>query len=297
MGLTNFPHGLTTFGVPLYGAGNDYFSNMGGNSFFVENNSGNDGNDGKTWETAFKTLAKGIAVCQADITDTSQKYYARRNKLYISGDAIEENIVLLPEKTDIIGCGQCDGLSPARVKGNWVPATRSTTGVRFFNIAFHAATGVIFTLTNNQPGISFYGCEFLAGASTTIAVLATGVPLLRISGCDFKGFWDSQFSTAAIDIAIGLANGQVIEYCNIENNPIGVRVIITKTGGACIARYNNFNTVGCTMIDSSNTWYTLGNQFCSAAATGAASLSVNVLKACGNWYRDATKCGNYPVTA
>ena len=268
---------------------------LGGTIYYVENNSGNDKRDGLSWDNAFKTLSKAISVCHKDMGRRAR--FARRNTIYICGDAIEEDIVLLPEKTDIVGIGQCDGYFGARLKGNHVPATRSTSGVRFYNVTFHAATGVIWTLTNNQPGIEFHRCTFLAGASTTIAILLTAVGTCKISNCDFMGYWDSQFSTAAIDIAIGHANGQVIEYCNIENNPIGIRVIINKTGGACFIRHCNIKTTAQTIDDNSGTFWVIGNNLISAAATGAGSIDVAALHAVGNWYQDASKAGNYPVTA
>ena len=66
MGLTNFPNGITSFGVPVFGGG----MVTQGNSFFVKPSTGNDGNDGKSPETSFKTLTKALAACVANQNDT-----------------------------------------------------------------------------------------------------------------------------------------------------------------------------------------------------------------------------------
>jgi len=55
MGLTNFPNGVSSFGIPVIGGGG--LPATKGNVYFVDYGSGNDGNRGKSPDRAFKTLA------------------------------------------------------------------------------------------------------------------------------------------------------------------------------------------------------------------------------------------------
>ena len=57
--LTNFPFGISSFGVPVVSnPGNPIF----GKFWFVDGNNGSDGNDGLSVEGAFKTIQKAITI-------------------------------------------------------------------------------------------------------------------------------------------------------------------------------------------------------------------------------------------
>ena len=53
MGLTNFPNGISSFGVPMLGGQG---LTMPGSAFFVDSVNGSDGNTGKSTDKAFKTI-------------------------------------------------------------------------------------------------------------------------------------------------------------------------------------------------------------------------------------------------
>lgn len=55
-GLTNFPNGISSFGIPVMGGGG--IPATKGNVYFVDYGSGSDGNTGKTPSRAFKTVSK-----------------------------------------------------------------------------------------------------------------------------------------------------------------------------------------------------------------------------------------------
>jgi hypothetical protein len=131
MGLTNFPNGITSFGVPVMGSGQD----ISGSTYFVDNNSGNDGNTGNSWERAFKSLAKAIAVSNVDIARGSDRW-ARRNTIYYCADTETTNLVVFPNKCDVIGVGSYDANSQPGIKGNHSPANSGNMGTRFINIWF-----------------------------------------------------------------------------------------------------------------------------------------------------------------
>jgi hypothetical protein len=66
MSLTNFPHGISSFGVPVVGAGGIMTQ---GNCYFVNPRTGSDGNDGKSPESAKATLAAAYNLCTENQND------------------------------------------------------------------------------------------------------------------------------------------------------------------------------------------------------------------------------------
>jgi len=65
MSLTNFPYGISSFGVPVLGG----MFPFTGKYIFVKPYSGLDGNDGLSPDKAVKTLTKALAVATADKND------------------------------------------------------------------------------------------------------------------------------------------------------------------------------------------------------------------------------------
>lgn len=67
MGLTNFPNGITSFGVPVLGGASNPIL---GSVFFVDSATGSDGNLGTEPSKAFATLDYAIGKCTANKGDT-----------------------------------------------------------------------------------------------------------------------------------------------------------------------------------------------------------------------------------
>ena len=66
MGLTNFPNGVTSFGVPLVGSGPILTT---GTVFFVDSTTGSDGNTGRSPERPLATVDYAIGRCTANKGD------------------------------------------------------------------------------------------------------------------------------------------------------------------------------------------------------------------------------------
>ena len=66
--LTNFPNGLTSFGVPVMGSGGGIPSTTG-NYYFVSSTTGSDDNDGKSKNVPLATFEKALGKCTADNMD------------------------------------------------------------------------------------------------------------------------------------------------------------------------------------------------------------------------------------
>ena len=194
MGYTNFPNGVTSFGVPLPNMTQD----ISGSTFFVDNNSGSDSNDGSSFERAFKTFAKAVAVNNIDIARGSDRW-SRRNTIYYCADTETATIVAFPNKCDVIGVGSYDANSKPGITGNHAPVNTGNYGTRFINMWFKApaVASPIITLASTSSGIQFYGCTFdgVVGTVTT-GITCTASPFLVVKNCDFFG----GFATANISI-------------------------------------------------------------------------------------------------
>jgi hypothetical protein len=66
--LTKFPNGITSFGVPVIGAGSDIPTTTG-SYFFVDSTTGSNGNSGETPTTALATIDSAVGKCTANKGD------------------------------------------------------------------------------------------------------------------------------------------------------------------------------------------------------------------------------------
>ena len=85
--ITNFPNGISSFGVPLIGGAK--LADMSGTIYFVDGNAGNDGNDGLSWDYPKKTLLHTFSVSHTDIARGSDRW-ARRNTIFIAGIVLQK---------------------------------------------------------------------------------------------------------------------------------------------------------------------------------------------------------------
>lgn len=284
MGLTNFPNGITSFGIPIYGpAGQD----ISGSTYFVDNNSGNDTNKGGSWEDAFKTLAKAVTVSNANIASGADRW-ARRNTIYYCADTETADLVAFPNKCDVIGCGSYDANSKPGITGNHVPVNTGNYGTRFINIWFKAPADAapIVTLASTSSGIQFIECTFSATATTTIGVQATASPFLKIKGCRFEG----AVTTAQISIAAGEAGGtEIVDNDILGSAAVGILVnASTTTSWQSVIKNNLIQAATLTIDENADLFYIVNNRLISAAAattvgTCAEAIDINVFRAQGNY--------------
>ena len=253
-------------------AGGVVFPNpSGGTDYYVDANSGSDTlNTGLGWLSPYATLAKAFTVSQVAIASGSTMW-AARNRIFIKGDPLTEDLVKFAGKTDVIGVGSVDGLGPARIYGNHAPATTDWMGCRFINVDFlDKAGGAIMTIATLQSGIGFIGCGFLTGASTTIGITSTASTDLTIKDCHFNGSWNTAFSAEAIYLGTGSANRTLIEGNTIEGAVAGIVVHSGRTGAGSFVRGNFIQTTsGKCINDASSTLYIIGNRGITGAAKGS----------------------------
>lgn len=258
-----------------------------GEVYFVENNAGYDGNDGKSWNKAFKTLSVAITASNANIA-ASSKGWAARNTIFLKADRLVEDLVAFPSKCDVIGVGSCDAFKMPGISGNHAPVN-TYYGTRFINVRFEPKTTAtdIITLTNSGSGCEFNGCVFegvFAAITAPSAIDSTAHHLLKIINCDFNG----AFSTDVIDIGAGESSGTRIVGNRING---GADNGIVITGVATIANLgwngiiaNNFIQVADKVIDTRATSVFLcyDNICISGEALGAGSYVIDLTYAARN---------------
>lgn len=173
MGLTNFPNGLTSFGVPvLPGISVPYY----GNYWFVNEASGLDGNSGKSPSQAFKTLTQAQLAATANQNDV----------VFFTGTIhVTSSVLWAKNQVHLVGVD-----SPlTRGKRARVSVTGATA---FSNLVNVSASGCHF-----QNFGTFYG--FNSASNNDVCWLDTGGRNCY-ENVEFMGFGDNTASTGTANI-------------------------------------------------------------------------------------------------
>ena len=301
MGATHFSGPVFSGGIQL-GAGvanlGAYPNPVGAKTiYYVDGNAGSNSNSGKGgWSDAFSTLTYALAQSNADIASGSLGW-AARNIIYVRGDYLEEDLVLLAHKTDVIGVGSYDWRTQPGLVGNHVPTGATASyGTRFFNMDFRgaAAGGVIWTLDSYCANVGFYGCRFDAQSATdaTTGILATAAPYMTVVGCNFAG----PFSTAAISIGAGTADQLRIVGNDIQSGAVGILINSSATCSSWIGKIsgNRIYAATLTIDDNSDKFVVENNVLISLDTTEAAAVDINKAIAANNFLRSTDLASVYP---
>ena len=258
------------------------------------------GADGLTWDTAFGAIAAAIAASNISIGLSANRWWARRNRIFVVGDGITESLTVLPEKCDIIGLG-ADLYPYPRVTGVHVIAV-AKVACRFINMGFNASADAdIFDLPTGCYGIQFLGCHFvptITGATKALEINnAAGVV---IANCNFQiGAGGPSYFDQCIHF-----EGTIHHDCVIADN-----VIIGNAGILCAAG-NHFGSImrgnfiraitGLGIDDDSDDWMVMNNRWTVEGidtSTSTAGYDFNLALAAGNVQNGATGlCDTVPFT-
>lgn len=122
--ITNFPNGVSSFGIPLLGSG-DIFTT--GKVFFVSSTSGNNGSNGKSPSKALATLANAAARCTANKGDIIVLMPGHAESISSS-----TSLTLSTAGVTVIGVG----LGAARPTLTFTTAATATINVTANSVAF-----------------------------------------------------------------------------------------------------------------------------------------------------------------
>lgn len=246
----------------------------GGMDYYVDNNFGADTYDGLSWDTPYKTLAKAIGVSNTYIAANSRGW-ANRNRIFYKADTETADLVVFPNKCDVIGVGSYDANDKPGITGNHVPVNAGNYGTRFINVWFKAPADAspIVTLASSTSGCQFLGCTFSATATTTIGIQATASPFLKVRGCRFEG----AFVTSYITLGAGESGGtEITDNVMVDAAAAGIVINSSATTSWRSLIADNFIQAATLCLDeNSDKFYYYNNVFISAAAvTGTAYAEV-----------------------
>jgi hypothetical protein len=215
MPLTKYPHGVSSFGIPLFGSAR--FSNPWATHYFVDGIDGNDGNTGTEPGRAFATIQKAVtASTGGDVIYIRPKGYtmgtgfARYTEDVIVANTSAASASAAPQANKSIIGVTPRGVASDFMGVRWKFATATNLNVEapathIENIGFfcEAATyGVYFegdgaTYTKaGHTGSSLYNCA-IKGAG---GVFANGSDSLQIIGCQFQATYDGTTSALIITL-------------------------------------------------------------------------------------------------
>lgn len=173
---------------------NEYFGPKGG-VYYVDGNVAATG--GGSPDHPYATLAEAVTASDAAMALSTNRWWARRNRIYCCGDTLTEDLVKFPTKCDVIGVGSYHGNTQCGLSGHHKPVGESF-GTRFFNMHFlaKAVAEPVFTLTNETGGLQLHGCTIDGTLGTmTIGIQATASPFLVVDDCDFVGTFVTSYIT------------------------------------------------------------------------------------------------------
>jgi len=228
MGLTHFPHGISSFGVPQLGGGN-LIPQTTGTYFFVDD-SGSNANDGKDPDHPFADLDYAIGQCTANVGDV---------------------IILMPGHTETAGSSGivCDvagvsivGLGFGRARPtitadgatavDLVNISAANVLLRNIRLVGAASCTALINIAADDAIIEFCSLEHGAAPLKAVTVPA-GSDRWRISDCLFLG------TAAGPDVGIdieGQTDDWVVERCDFnyygstDLDLAGIRSSTTDTG-------------------------------------------------------------------
>jgi len=144
MGYTNYPYGVSSFGIPVIGSGSQIPVTVLGSYFFVDSATGSAGNDGKATTSACATVQQAIDKCTANKGDII---------ILVPGHAetvTATSIALNKAGVQVIGLG---------------------TGLKRPTFTYGAAAA---TITVSAANCSWNGCHFIGNFDNVAAAFTLG---------------------------------------------------------------------------------------------------------------------------
>lgn len=243
MSLTKFPNGISSFGIPVLGN----MPMVWGDVYFVDYRNGDDTWDGKSKETAKKTLSGAYAVCTSNNDDL----------IIIDGDSsVVETAMITWAKNRITVIG---------ANGNRPYGQAAKVGLGITTAATDIATLLVTGVRNNFYGIKFYNDNEVTEG---IYCVVDGGEYTHFENCEIYKSTDMDV-TGAAELVCN-ADSSVYTNCTIgslatarSGAVIRPNVLFTKgiAGAGKVARDVTFE--GCNFwINASNT----ANRFIYGAA-------------------------------
>lgn len=279
MTLSNFPNGVSSFGVPVL-PGSPAFT---GNVYFVNPASGSDGNSGGSPDQAFATLYRAHSACRSGnndvvylIGDGSTTGTARLSTALaqtIDSSATTGTLTWSKNATHLIGItAPTDVAQRARIappSGTYTQATFgsgnfvvvSATGCYFANISLFngfSTGGTNQICWTDSGGRNAYENVHFGGMGDAASAQNTGSRSLKISGTTGENLFvrctvgldtvTRTVANASLEFAGGTPRNRFINCVFPFQTSAATPLGILGTGAACMDRWQLFE--GCTFINN-----------------------------------------------
>jgi len=182
MATTNYPQGVSSFGVPVMGGMN--VPTTTGRYIFVSSVSGSDGNLGLSVDQPVATLLQAVAVANANQDDI---------------------IVVMANHTESIAAATSINKAGVRIVGLGIGSARPT-------FTFTTATSARFTITGKNIG--FFNCVFIANFADIATIFLVGAsPEFVVDNCEFRDTTSSLNMLACVTTTVTV-NADGMKFTN-----------------------------------------------------------------------------------
>jgi hypothetical protein len=281
MGLTAFPNGLSSFGVPVLGGGG-LIPATSGSYFWVDSGTGTNGQG--SFNDPFSTLANAYNACAASASDVIILKPTHAETLSAAA-----GIVLNKIGVSIIGLGQ-GALRPTfTLSGTAATCTINFTAANqvLKNVVITAAVDeLVSAITVGAANISIVGVEY---RETSVSYQAlsfitgnTSADFLTISGCRAMQLTAANGNAPCIHLVGGDDNvieGNIVWWIGANN---AATCGLSSTGTATLRSFvanNIFHVLGGTSVIpismvASSTGYAINNKVASGRTNVAGSIAL-----------------------
>lgn len=300
MPLTNYPHGVTSFGMPILGSGGNMTT---GSVFFVHSGTGSDATaNGKDPSAPFATWDYAIGRCAATNGDT----------IFIMeghAETVTAAITMDVAGVTVIGLGRGRARPAITPSGaiDTVDVTAANCHIENVRLIGQAADS---TASMNIAGddCTVVNCIIEQGATPLVGVTIAGADRFQFLGCLFLG--TAAGPDVGIDIETGDSEDWVVQDCtfnyvqSVGCDLAGIRASFKQSGG--LVKNNNFIAMNVTAIDINSSVNALSDGLIVDNRIGAIAAVANIdtlidaggYLLCGNLGTDlpAEAGGTVPVT-
>lgn len=258
MGLTHFPYGVSSFGIPLPASSMPAMFNNDEAAFprrylFVDGTNGNDANTGfdtlhakKTIQAAVNIRLPGDAILIAQATYAENVVIAR---YYVGVSSTSAPLWLV-------------GLGAPRAAATIAPASgislvNNENNVTVVNMGFNSATAATSVIKNTGRRFRMYACK-AQGADTSGVVLllqcgtiaTIGAPLRTEQDSSDCYFTDCEFAWGFNGVKLvgsdfGAVTQVLFERCRFHNNSNTTMTEGVGSGGSASVTFRNLEVVDC----------------------------------------------------
>lgn len=211
MTLTNYPNGLSSFGVPLIGSGTIPIATR---NFFVNSVTGSNGNDGLSPESPFSTLAYAITQCVTAKGDNIILLPGHVETVATAGGVTFLN----KSGINVIGVGQGSLRPTINFTATAATLLANAANLTFRNILFTGGIdAVVSCVVVSAADVWFDCCEYRDVVDQCTAFLLTTAAADRLKITNFRYSGAAAAGTAA-GIAIVGGDGIVIDGVVADGN-------------------------------------------------------------------------------